>query len=64
MIGTPEILIICAVIFLIFGAGAIPKLARSIGKARNEFEKGLKESTPKSKNLEDSNEDLDGSETK
>ncbi len=60
MIGTPEILIICAVTFLIFGAGAIPKLARSIGKARNEFEKGLKESAPES----NPDESLDGSETK
>ncbi len=42
-LGTSEILIICGVIVLLFGAGAIPKFARSIGKARREFEKGLKE---------------------
>lgn len=42
-IGTTEVLIICGVIVLLFGAGAIPKLARSLGKAKNEFEKGLKE---------------------
>ncbi len=47
MIGSTEIFIICGVIFLLFGAGAIPKLARSIGKARNEFEEGLKEDTSK-----------------
>ena len=43
MLGTTEIVVICGVILLLFGAGAIPKFARSIGKARREFEKGLKE---------------------
>ena len=43
MIGTTEILIIVGVLVLLFGATAIPKLARSIGKARAEFEKGVKE---------------------
>ena len=45
MLGTTEIIVICGVVVLLFGAGAIPKLARSIGKARKEFETGLKEST-------------------
>ena len=43
MLGTMEIVTICGVIVILFGAGAIPKFARSIGKARKEFEKGLKE---------------------
>jgi sec-independent protein translocase protein TatA len=38
-----EILIIGGVVLLLFGASAIPKLARSIGKAKKEFEKGMKE---------------------
>ena len=63
MLGSTEILIICGVIFLLFGAAAIPKLARSIGKARNEFEKGLKEDPAKSANAELSNESKD-SDTK
>ena len=29
---------------LIFGGAAIPKLARNLGQAKNEFEKGLKTS--------------------
>ena len=33
------------VIILLFGAGAIPKFAKSIGKAKKEFEKGVKESS-------------------
>ncbi len=43
MIGTTEIIIIVAVILVLFGASAIPKFAKSIGKAKSEFEKGLKE---------------------
>jgi sec-independent protein translocase protein TatA len=43
LIGTTEILIIVGVVILIFGASAIPKLARSLGKARAEFEKGIRE---------------------
>ncbi len=43
MLGTTEILIIAAVILVLFGGAAIPKFARSLGKARKEFEEGLKE---------------------
>lgn len=43
MIGTTEIIIIVAVILVLFGATAIPRFARSLGRAKKEFEKGLKE---------------------
>jgi sec-independent protein translocase protein TatA len=43
MIGTTELLIIVGVVVLLFGATAIPRLARSLGKARAEFEKGVRE---------------------
>ena len=43
MIGTTEILIIAGVVLVLFGASAIPKFARSIGKARSELERGMKE---------------------
>ena len=43
MLGTTEILIIVAVVLVLFGGSAIPKFARSLGKARKEFEEGLKE---------------------
>jgi sec-independent protein translocase protein TatA len=43
MIGTTEILIICGVVVLLFGAKAIPKFAKNIGKAKSEFEKGVTE---------------------
>jgi sec-independent protein translocase protein TatA len=43
MPGTTEILIIVGVIVLLFGAGQIPKFARNIGKAKREFERGLRD---------------------
>lgn len=43
MIGTTEILVISAVVVLLFGASALPKFARNIGKARLEFEQGMQE---------------------
>jgi len=43
MIGTTELIIIVAVILVLFGATAIPRFARSLGRAKREFQKGLKE---------------------
>ena len=43
MIGTTEILVIALVVLVLFGAAAIPRFARSLGKARKEFKEGLKD---------------------
>lgn len=43
MIGHTEILLIGLVILVLFGAAAIPKFARSLGKAKKEFQDGLKD---------------------
>lgn len=43
MIGTTEILIISGVVLLLFGSTALPKFARSLGKAKKELEEGMKE---------------------
>ena len=43
MLGTTEIIIIGGVVVLLFGATAIPKLFRSVGKAKLEFRKGIKD---------------------
>lgn len=43
MLGTTEIIIIAAVVLVLFGGAAIPRLARSLGRARREFEDGMKE---------------------
>lgn len=45
-VGAPELLIILLVCVLIFGGSKLPKLARSIGEAKVEFEKSA--STPPS----------------
>jgi sec-independent protein translocase protein TatA len=36
-----EALLVLAVIVLLFGGSRLPKLARSLGSAKAEFEKGL-----------------------
>ena len=41
-IGAPELLIILLVLLLLFGGAKLPKLARSLGEAKNEFERGTK----------------------
>jgi sec-independent protein translocase protein TatA len=43
MIGPNEWLLIILAVLVLFGASAIPRFARSLGKAKSEFEKGLKE---------------------
>ena len=54
--GGGEIWLICGVIVLLFGAAAIPKLARSIGKAKGEFEKGVKDGQADAKASTDAEE--------
>jgi len=38
-----EALLVVAVIVLLFGGSRLPQLARSLGTAKNEFEKGLRD---------------------
>lgn len=42
-IGFPELLVILLIVLLLFGAGRLPEIARSIGKAIQEFKKGVKD---------------------
>lgn len=43
-LGAPELLIVLVVILVLFGGSKLPKLARSLGQAQNEFKQGVKES--------------------
>jgi Sec-independent protein translocase protein TatA len=55
--GVDGVIVLIVVVVLLFGGAAIPKLARNLGSAKNEFEKGLeagKKSSPSS-NLAESN---------
>lgn len=42
-IGTTELLIVLAIVLVIFGPKALPKLGRSLGKTLGSFRKGMKE---------------------
>jgi len=42
-LGVPELLIILVVVAVLFGGAKIPKLARSLGQAKKEFQQGLSE---------------------
>jgi len=41
-LGAPELIIILIIVLLVFGGAKLPKLARSLGEAKNEFEKTAK----------------------
>ena len=40
-LGGPELLIVLVVILVLFGGSQLPKLARNLGQAQNEFKKGM-----------------------
>ena len=42
-IGLPELIVILVIVLLVFGAARLPEIARSLGKAINEFKKATKE---------------------
>jgi sec-independent protein translocase protein TatA len=42
-LGTTELILIVAVLFLLFGASRLPQLAKSLGQSRKAFKEGLKE---------------------
>jgi sec-independent protein translocase protein TatA len=42
-LGPTELIIILLIILLIFGGAKLPQLARSLGQAKHEFEKGANE---------------------
>lgn len=44
-LGAPELLIVLVVILVLFGGSKLPKLARSLGQAQNEFKQGIKENS-------------------
>lgn len=57
-LGLPELLVIFGIALLVFGAGKIPEIARSLGKGIREFKKAGKDI------LEDDEENKDKSEKK
>ena len=47
--GTTEILLIVAVLFLLFGATRLPQLAKSLGATRKAFKDGMREAEEEEK---------------
>lgn len=39
--GVDGVIVVIVIVVLLFGGAAIPKLARNLGSAKNEFEKGM-----------------------
>tara|TARA_A100001015_G_scaffold265276_1_gene313501 strand:- start:881 stop:1075 length:195 start_codon:yes stop_codon:yes gene_type:complete len=58
MFGSQEIIVIAVIVLILFGSAAIPKFAKSLGLAKKEFEKGIKEAE------KESNDDKNGKENK
>ncbi|HEY1332322.1 MAG TPA: twin-arginine translocase TatA/TatE family subunit [Actinomycetota bacterium] len=54
MIGPETIVILVIVVLIVFGAARLPQIARSVGQAKGEFEKGLKEGGKGDKDAADS----------
>ena len=52
-LGTTEIILIVAVLFLLFGASRLPQLAKSIGQSKKAFKEGLDEAEKEAKLSED-----------
>lgn len=42
-LGTPELVIIVLVIFLLFGATRLPQLAKALGQSKKAFRDGIEE---------------------
>jgi sec-independent protein translocase protein TatA len=42
-LGTPELVVIAIVIFLLFGATRLPQLAKALGQSKRAFKEGLDE---------------------
>ena len=40
-IGLPELLVILLIVLLLFGAGKIPQIAKSLGEGIKEFKKAM-----------------------
>lgn len=41
VLGTPEILVICLIILLLFGGKKIPELMKGLGKGMKSFKEGM-----------------------
>jgi sec-independent protein translocase protein TatA len=64
MIGTHELMIVAFVVLVLFGAAAIPKFAKSLGQAKREFEKGVKDGSKEGEAAENKENELSPSKAR
>jgi len=51
-LGTPELIVIVLVIFLLFGATRLPQLAKALGQSKKAFREGIEEGEREERKLE------------
>lgn len=49
-LGTQELLIILAIVFVLFGASRLPQLAKALGQSKRAFREGIDEGEEEAKN--------------
>ena len=42
-LGTPELIVLVLVVFLLFGATRLPQLAKALGQSKKAFREGIEE---------------------
>lgn len=52
-LGTPELIVILAIAFLVFGGSKLPEIGSGLGKAIGSFKKGLNDVEKSGKELVD-----------
>ena len=57
ILGPDLLIVLIVVVLVLFGGAAIPKLARNLGSAKNEFEKGMRGGAAKSEAATTADED-------
>ncbi|HRH45835.1 MAG TPA: twin-arginine translocase TatA/TatE family subunit [Pyrinomonadaceae bacterium] len=57
-LGTTEIILIVAVLFLLFGASRLPQLAKSLGQSRKAFKEGMREAEEEAAQTEEEKKQL------
>ncbi|BBM89766.1 hypothetical protein COTS27_01473 [Spirochaetota bacterium] len=62
-IGGSELIIVLVIVMVLFGASTIPKLAKSLGQAKREFESGVKEAEKKTALTNKDNSDTTSSDS-
>lgn len=63
-LGIPEVIVIVLVVLLLFGAKRIPELARSLGRAQNEYKKAKDALKEEAEDLQKSVEKASEAESK